>query len=116
MELEALRFVLAATMFGSTPANAGAERGRRIHEEVSDSRELQGWATRVIGTMLALADRVDEGRELLEESRAIFRELGNKQGLAVPRILDRTDGAPSRRPGRRRARGPGGTGARARDG
>ena len=83
MEWEALRFLLTTVMFGSTPATEGAELGARILAEVPDNRELQGWATRVIGTMLALAGRVEEARELLEESRTVFRELGNKQGLAV---------------------------------
>ena len=83
MEWETLRFLLTVTMFGSTPVDEGAERARGIFDEVPDNRELQGWATRVLGTMLALAGRVDEARVLLEESRTIFRELGTKQALAV---------------------------------
>jgi len=83
MELEALRFVLAATMFGSTTVDAGIERGRRVLDEVTDNRELRAWGTRTIGTMLALDGRSDEARALFAAARAIFAELGNKQGLTV---------------------------------
>jgi tetratricopeptide (TPR) repeat protein len=53
--------------------------------DTADSRELQGWAIRMIGTFLSLEGRFDEGRELLEQARSIFRELGNGEaqvGLA----------------------------------
>jgi len=83
MEDESLRFVLTTIMFGSTPTAAGAERGREILEATRENRELQAWAIRVIGTMLAMEGRLEEARPLFEESRAIFTELGNKQGLAV---------------------------------
>ncbi|HLM34606.1 MAG TPA: adenylate/guanylate cyclase domain-containing protein [Gaiellaceae bacterium] len=83
MELEALRFVLAATMFGSTTVDAGIERGRRVLDEVTDSRELRAWGTRTVATMMGLDGRADEARALFADARAIFAELDNKQGLAV---------------------------------
>ena len=83
MELDALRFALAAVMFGSTPVDEGVRLGRRFLSEVSDSREMQAWVMRTIGTLLALDGRVDEGRELIEAARGIFTELGRKLDLAV---------------------------------
>jgi hypothetical protein len=83
MELEALTFVLAAVMFGSTPVEEGVRFGRAALEEVADSRQLQGWATRVVGTLLALEGRVEEGRGLLEQARSMFADLGNELALAV---------------------------------
>ncbi len=83
IELEALRFVLAATMFGSTTVDAGIERGRRVLAEVTESRELRAWAKRTIGTMAALDGRSVEARALFADARTTFADLDNKQGLAV---------------------------------
>ncbi len=83
MELEALVHALAAVAFGSTPVDEGIQVARQVLEDVSDSRELQGWAIRFIGTFLALEGRVAEGRELLEQARAIFTELGNREALVA---------------------------------
>ena len=83
MELEALVHDLAAVAFGSTPVDEGIRVARQVLEDVSDSRELQGWAIRFIGTFLALEGRVAEGRELLEQARAIFTELGNGEALVA---------------------------------
>ena len=80
-EREALTFLYAALMFGSTTAADGIRRGYEELETVADSRDLQGWTLRVIGTMLGLEGRFDEARELLERSRAIFSEHGNRLGL-----------------------------------
>jgi class 3 adenylate cyclase/tetratricopeptide (TPR) repeat protein len=83
MELHALTFDLGALAFGSTPLAEALPAARDVLDSVSDSREVQGWALRVIGTFLALDGRVAEGRELLEEARAIFTELGNDEALMV---------------------------------
>jgi class 3 adenylate cyclase/tetratricopeptide (TPR) repeat protein len=83
MELEALVHDLAAVAFGSTPVEEGIRVARQVLEDVSDSRELQGWAIRFIGTFLALEGRIAEGRELLEQARAIFTELGNGEALVA---------------------------------
>jgi len=83
MELEALTHDLAAIAFGSTPLEEGIRVATDVLANVSDSRELQGWAIRFIGTFLALEDRVPEGRELLEQARGIFTELGNAEALVA---------------------------------
>ena len=82
LEFEAWTYRLAAVAFGSTPVDEGVRIGRVALEEVP-SKELQGWATRIVGTMLALGGDVEEGRALLEEARAIFTELGSDLSLAV---------------------------------
>jgi class 3 adenylate cyclase/tetratricopeptide (TPR) repeat protein len=82
-EIEAMTFVLAVTMFGSTPVDEGVRVSSEILEAATDSRELQGWAVRMIGTFLALDGRLDEAREHLERARTIFGELGNKAALVA---------------------------------
>jgi class 3 adenylate cyclase/tetratricopeptide (TPR) repeat protein len=81
MEIDAMTFVLAATMFGSTPVVEGIRVSEEILENASDSRELQGWAVRMVGTFLMLEGRFDEAREHLARARAIFTELGNNAAL-----------------------------------
>jgi tetratricopeptide (TPR) repeat protein len=81
MELEALTHSLAALAFGTTPLAQGLAAAHDVFDSVSDSRELQGWALRFIGTFHALDGRVAKGRELLEEARAIFTELGDSEAL-----------------------------------
>jgi class 3 adenylate cyclase/tetratricopeptide (TPR) repeat protein len=83
MEFKAVSFLLGAVTFGSTPANEGIAAARKILEEYSDSREIQGWATRVLGTLLAIQGEEDTGRELLEEARAIFTEMGHDEAVGV---------------------------------
>jgi class 3 adenylate cyclase/tetratricopeptide (TPR) repeat protein len=83
MELEAVTSVLASAIYGSTPVEEGIAVARKVLEEHADSRELRGWATRVLGTMLALQGDENTGRELLEEARAIFTELGHREALGV---------------------------------
>jgi len=83
MELEALVHELAAVAFGSTPVSEGLVVAREAYDGVSDSRELQGWSLRFVGTFLALAGDVVEGRDLLEQARAIFTELGNGEALVA---------------------------------
>jgi tetratricopeptide (TPR) repeat protein len=83
MELAAVTFDLAAVAFGSTTVEEGIRLGRSVLEQVPDSRELQGWVTRIVGTLLALQGRVEEARELLEQARTIFADLGNEMALAA---------------------------------
>jgi tetratricopeptide (TPR) repeat protein len=81
MELEALTHNLAALAFGTTPLAEALAAAHDLFDSVSDSRELQGWVLRFLGTFHALDGRVAEGRELLEEARAIFTELGDSEAL-----------------------------------
>jgi tetratricopeptide (TPR) repeat protein len=79
MELEATVHTLAAVVFGGATVEEGLQVARGVLADTSDSRELQGWAIRMIGTLLSLQGRFDEGRELLEQARGIFCELGNAE-------------------------------------
>jgi class 3 adenylate cyclase/tetratricopeptide (TPR) repeat protein len=83
IERETLGFVFGAILFGSTPVAEGIAETRDILEQHPESRELEGWASRVLGTLLALQGEEDAGRELLDEARTIFTELGHKEALAV---------------------------------
>ena len=78
-----MRFVLVGGLFGSTPVRVGLPEARAILKEAGDSRELQGWALRMVGTFLAIEGHVEEGRELLEQARTIFDELGNRLARSV---------------------------------
>ena len=81
MELEALNHDLATITFGSTPVAEALAIARAVYEGVADSRKVQGRALRFIGTFHALDGRVAEGRELLDQARAIFAELGADEDL-----------------------------------
>jgi class 3 adenylate cyclase/tetratricopeptide (TPR) repeat protein len=82
IEFEAIGFVLGAIIFGTTPVPEGVAAAREILEQ-TDNRELQGWATRVVGTLLGLAGEEETARELLEQAREIFTELGQREALGV---------------------------------
>ena len=83
IEVEALTFVFGSVIWGSTHVQDGIRRTRELLEQHADSRELQGWAARVVGTFLTLEGKVEEGRALLEQAREIFAELGHKEALAT---------------------------------
>src|SRR5436309_2379282 len=76
-----MTFGLAATLFGSTPVEDGIRVSHEILENASDSRELQGWAVRMVGAFLMLDGRFEEARQHLADARAIFTELGNNAAL-----------------------------------
>lgn len=107
MEIEAMTFVLASAMFGSTPVADGIQLSQDILENASDSRELHGWAVRTIGTLLMLDGKLDEAREHIDRARAIFTELGNNAALvglafsAGPLELWAGDASAAEREGRR---------------
>ncbi len=82
MELQALNSSVVTILFDSTPVPDGIAAAREILERHPDSRELQGRAIRILGTLLALQGDEETGRELLEQARTIFTELGHKQALA----------------------------------
>jgi class 3 adenylate cyclase/tetratricopeptide (TPR) repeat protein len=82
MELQALHASFGVIVFGSTTVPDGIAAAREILERNPDSLELQGRTIRVLGTLLALQGDEDTGRELLEQARRIFTELGHKQALA----------------------------------
>jgi len=83
MEFQAVTFLLGAVTFGSTPAAEGIATARKVLEEYPDSREVVGWATRVLGTLLALQGEEDKGRELLEHARTIFTDMGHDEAIGV---------------------------------
>ena len=75
--------VLATILFGSTPAADGISATREIREQHPDSLEIQAWTNRVIGSLIALQGDETTGRELLEEARSMFAELGHHEALAA---------------------------------
>ena len=100
VEWEVLRFLLASEMFGSTPRR-GSRAARRILAEVPDNRELQGWATRVMGTMLALAGRVEEARGCSRSRGRSSESSGTSRGWRCwPSRPRRSRSAPATRPRR----------------
>jgi predicted ATPase/class 3 adenylate cyclase len=82
MELQALSSSVVAILFDSTPISDGIAAAREILERHPSSRDLQGRALRVLGTLLALQGDEETGRQLLEQARTIFTELGHKQALS----------------------------------
>ena len=83
IERDVLGMVLATILFGSTPAADGISATREIREQHPDSLEIQAWTNRVIGSLIALQGDETTGRELLEEARSMFAELGHHEALAA---------------------------------
>jgi tetratricopeptide (TPR) repeat protein len=83
IERDVLGMVLGTILFGSTPAAEGIAETREIREQHPDSLEIQAWTNRVMGSLIALQGDEDTGRELLDEARAMFTELGHDEALAV---------------------------------
>ena len=83
MESDAWTFGLVAAIFGSMPVAEGVAMCETLLTDVADSRETQAWTLRTIGTLIGLEGRIAEGRELIEQARTIFAELGQDNGLAL---------------------------------
>jgi class 3 adenylate cyclase/tetratricopeptide (TPR) repeat protein len=83
IERDVLGMVLGSILFGSTPAAEGIAETREIREQHPDALEVQAWTSRVLGALIALQGDEDTGRKLLEESRAIFTDMGHNEAVAV---------------------------------
>ena len=83
MESDAWTFALVAAIFGSMPVAEGVAMCETLLADAADSRETRAWTLRTIGTLIALEGRTAEGRELIEQARTIFTELGQENGLAL---------------------------------
>jgi tetratricopeptide (TPR) repeat protein len=76
--------VLGVLMFvGPTPANEGIRRLNSLREEVGDEAPLEAALLRALGGFHALRGEVDEGRRLVDRSRAILEDLGFRWALAA---------------------------------
>jgi class 3 adenylate cyclase/tetratricopeptide (TPR) repeat protein len=83
IEHDVLGMLLGTILFGSTPTAEGITETREIREQHLDSLEVQAWTNRVMGSLIALQGDENTGREMLEEARVIFTELGHYEALAV---------------------------------
>jgi class 3 adenylate cyclase len=83
IERDVLGMVLGTILFGSTRATEGIAETREIREQHPDALEVQAWTSRVLGALIALQGDEATGREFLEESRAIFTDMGHNEGVAV---------------------------------
>lgn len=83
LEVHVLGFVLSTLTLGGTPIDEALRKADEYLEDWADSRDLQGFAARMRGNLLAHQGRVDEGRALLREARQIFAELGHREGLSL---------------------------------
>ena len=76
--------VLGASMlWGPTPADEGIRRFNAIREEVGGEAPFEAAALRPLGGFHAFRGEVDEGRRLVDRSRAILEELGFRWALAA---------------------------------
>jgi class 3 adenylate cyclase/tetratricopeptide (TPR) repeat protein len=76
-ESESLTWLLIATWSGPTPAEEGIRRCRQILEAPPDRRS-EAFAFIELGVLLAMQERVDEGRDLVERGRTALNDLGLK--------------------------------------
>jgi class 3 adenylate cyclase len=70
-------------LWGATPVEEGIRRLTAIREEVGDDPPLEAAALRSLGGFHALRGQVDEGRRLVDRSRAILEELGFRWAIAA---------------------------------
>jgi class 3 adenylate cyclase len=70
-------------LFGATPVEVGIRRLTALREEVGDDPPLEAAALRPLGGFHALKGQVDEGRRLVDRSRAILEELGFRWAIAA---------------------------------
>jgi class 3 adenylate cyclase len=76
--------VMGIAMFvGPTPVEEGIPRLTAIREEVGRDPPLEAAVLRSLGGFNALQGRVDEGRQLVDRSRAILEDLGFRWALAA---------------------------------
>jgi tetratricopeptide (TPR) repeat protein len=68
---------------GPTPVNEGIRRLNSLREEVGDEAPLEAALLRALGGFHALRGEVDEGRRLVDRSRAILEDLGFRWALAA---------------------------------
>jgi tetratricopeptide (TPR) repeat protein len=78
---ESLTWLLIATWSGPTPAQEGIRRCRQILEAPPD-RRTEAFAFVELGGLLAMQERVDEGRALVEQGRTALGDLGLKIAAA----------------------------------
>jgi class 3 adenylate cyclase/tetratricopeptide (TPR) repeat protein len=71
-----------AMYFGPTPADEGASRLEGILAEIGEDLLLESAISRPLGGLIAIQGRLEEGRALIERSRAIQADLGLAWGLA----------------------------------
>jgi tetratricopeptide (TPR) repeat protein len=69
--------------WGATSADEGMLRLTAIKEEIEGDPPLEAAVLRALGAFHAVRGQVDEGRRLVERSRAILEELGFRWALAA---------------------------------
>jgi tetratricopeptide (TPR) repeat protein len=84
-----LRYVLTVLVSGPTPVAAARSRVEEIQAEVTPSGLLQVALLRVRGELEAMEGRLDAGRDLVLQARALATELGLNLLLdaSIPRVL-----------------------------
>lgn len=73
---EAALWCMLGIASGPTPADQGLLAIEAIMESAPDNLELKAWSQIQRGKLLAMLGRADEGRSLVQASRATFEELG----------------------------------------
>jgi tetratricopeptide (TPR) repeat protein len=79
---ESLTWLLVAAYWGPTPVSEGLLLCRRVVEESQGSRDVQGLARIIGGSLHSLAGRWEEGRSEIAAGRAALEELGRHLSLA----------------------------------
>ena len=79
----ALAVLGASMLWGPTPADEGIGRFNAIRKDVGGEAPLEAAVLRPLGGFYALRGDVDEGRRLVDRSRAMLEELGFRWALAA---------------------------------
>jgi tetratricopeptide (TPR) repeat protein len=75
-EVESLRYVLVATLFGPTAVDVALERVEEIRAGAGANRTLEVTLLRTRGQLEAMQGRFDSARDLIAQAKVLAEELG----------------------------------------
>src|SRR5712691_11468365 len=75
-EAQSLHLLVGAALYGPAPVSEGARLCESILARLDEQQRVRAAALRALGALRAMHGRFDEGRELLEQQRAMLEDLG----------------------------------------
>ncbi|MGH2995389.1 MAG: AAA family ATPase [Gaiellaceae bacterium] len=82
-ELESLRYVLGAALFGPAPVSSALELVDDVHRRTKGNRRLEVAVLATRAHLEAMRGRIDAARDLIAQAQSLAEELGLETILAV---------------------------------
>lgn len=82
-ELESLRYVLGAALFGPAPVASALDRVEDVRRRTKGNRRLEVTVLTTRAHLEAMRGRIDAARELIAQAQSLAEELGLEMILAV---------------------------------